>query len=75
MTRIPFQNTCLQPYSNKFKIAVIITILTVVMVVVPYVYSSIVKQKTEVLNVSTICDVTCQNRANTINVSTCKIGC
>ena len=53
MTRIPFQNTFLQPYSNKFKIAVIITILTVVMVVVPYVYSSIVKQKTEVLNVST----------------------
>ena len=53
MKRIPYENKCLQPYRNKMKLALIITVLTVVMVTVPTVYTSVTNQKTEIHNINT----------------------
>ena len=53
MTRIPYQNKCLQPYRNKLKVALMIAVLTVVMVTVPAVYRSVIIQKTEIPNINT----------------------
>ena len=50
MTHIPSQNKCLQPYRNKLKLALIITVLTVVMVTVPALYTSVINQKKEMHN-------------------------
>ena len=53
MIHIRYQNKCLQPYHNKMKLALIVTVLTVVMVTVPAVYTSVINQKTEILDINT----------------------
>ena len=53
MTRIPSQTKCLQSYHNKMKLALMITVLTVVIVTVPVVYTSVIKQNTEIPNINT----------------------
>ena len=50
MKRIPYQNKCLQPYRNKMKLALIVTVLAVVMVTVPAVYTSVNNKKTDIHN-------------------------
>ena len=73
MTRIPSQNTCLQSHRNKMKLALIDTVLTVVLVTVPSVYTSVINQKTGMHNTNTSGPTWTKDPTEIPDISTTKI--
>ena len=63
------QNKCSQSHPNKIKLALIIAVLTLVIITVSAVYTSVIKQKTDIPNINTASVINQKTEIPNINTS------